>query len=95
MFGAAKGVPVNPFHFRNPRKGMMLTSIAGPATNVVLAVLLALAFCLTAPLALILQRKREMTALVHMRHKDATVFYNAGHIGPRHRAVADAYATTA
>ncbi len=35
--------------------------------------------------------KREMTALVHMRHKDATVFYNAGHIGPRHRAVADAY----
>lgn len=35
--------------------------------------------------------KREMTALVHLRHKDATIFYNAGHIGPRHRAVSDAY----
>ncbi len=35
--------------------------------------------------------KREMLALVRMRHKDATIFYNAGHIGPRHRQVMDAY----
>ena len=35
--------------------------------------------------------KREMTALVRRYSKDATIFYNAGHIGPRHRAVMDAY----
>jgi hypothetical protein len=35
--------------------------------------------------------KREMTALVRRYSKDATIFYNAGHIGPRHRPVMDAY----
>lgn len=35
-FGGAKPVPVNPFRFRNPDKGMMITSIAGPATNIMI-----------------------------------------------------------
>ena len=35
--------------------------------------------------------KRDMTAFVRRFNKDCTLFYNAGHIGPRHRAVADAY----
>jgi hypothetical protein len=33
----------------------------------------------------------EMTEFVHALSPDSTVFYNAGHIGPAHRAVADAY----
>ena len=35
--------------------------------------------------------KREMTAFVRRFSEESTIFYNAGHIGPRHRKVADAY----
>lgn len=42
VFGWAKPVPVNLMAMRNPRKGMWLTAIAGPATNLVLALLGAL-----------------------------------------------------
>ncbi len=39
-FGWAKPVPVNPFYFKGDRtKGMMLVSIAGPLTNLVLCFL--------------------------------------------------------
>ncbi len=44
IFGWAKPVPVNPMNFRNPRAGMFLTSLAGPASNVVLAVFFAALF---------------------------------------------------
>jgi len=33
----AKPVPVDPRYFRNPRKGMMLVGLAGPVTNLVIA----------------------------------------------------------
>ncbi|MBR0484870.1 MAG: site-2 protease family protein [Oscillospiraceae bacterium] len=36
-FGWAKPVPVNPNKFQNPRKGMMLTAIAGPLSNLLAA----------------------------------------------------------
>ncbi len=42
MIGWAKPVPVDPRYFRNPVKGMMLVALAGPAMNVLLAVLFAL-----------------------------------------------------
>lgn len=35
--------------------------------------------------------KQEMTRFVRERNADCTVFYNAGHVGPRHRPVANAY----
>lgn len=41
-FGGAKPVPVNPLRFRNPRGGMALTAIAGPATNLLIATAFAL-----------------------------------------------------
>lgn len=41
IFGAAKPVPVNPIHFRDPKKDMALTALAGPLTNVAIAVLAA------------------------------------------------------
>lgn len=44
-FGWAKPVPVNPYNFRgNVRQGMMLVSFAGPAANMILAVLGAVAY---------------------------------------------------
>ncbi len=39
LFGGAKPVPVNPLYFKNPRRGMVLVAIAGPATNIVLSAL--------------------------------------------------------
>ncbi len=39
MFGWAKPVPVNPMNTLNPKRTMGLTALAGPMTNLVLAVL--------------------------------------------------------
>ena len=36
-FGWAKPVPVNPYNFKNQKGGMVLTSLAGPFTNFILA----------------------------------------------------------
>ena len=36
-FGWAKAVPVNPYYFSNPKKGMILVSLAGPLANVAMA----------------------------------------------------------
>jgi Zn-dependent protease len=44
LFGYAKPVPVNFRALRNPRIGMVLVALAGPATNIVLALLAAAAF---------------------------------------------------
>jgi len=44
IFGWAKPVPVNPYNFKDPRKGMLLTSLAGPGANLVLAVIFAMVF---------------------------------------------------
>ena len=38
LFGAAKPVPINPFNFKDPKKDMALTALAGPLTNFLLAV---------------------------------------------------------
>lgn len=44
LFGYAKPVPVNFSRLRNPRRDMALVAIAGPASNILLAILGALAF---------------------------------------------------
>lgn len=36
-FGWARPVPVDPRHFKNPKRGMALTALAGPASNLLLA----------------------------------------------------------
>lgn len=38
-FGYAKPVPVNPRKFKNPKLGMALTALAGPVSNIVMALL--------------------------------------------------------
>ena len=44
LFGWAKPVPVNRFNFKSPRKDNVLVSLAGPASNFILAAILALIF---------------------------------------------------
>ena len=41
-FGWAKPVPVDSRHFRNPKRGMAVTALAGPASNILPAILLLL-----------------------------------------------------
>jgi len=41
LFGWAKPVPINPNYFRKPFKGMLYVAIAGPATNLTLALITA------------------------------------------------------
>jgi Zn-dependent protease len=38
VFGGAKPVPINPYNFRDSEKGMMLSSLAGPFSNLLLAI---------------------------------------------------------
>ena len=38
-FGWAKPVPVNPNYFRKPKQGMAVTALAGPVSNLLLAIL--------------------------------------------------------
>ena len=38
-YGWAKPVPVNARYFKNPKKGMALTALAGPVTNLILGLL--------------------------------------------------------
>jgi Zn-dependent protease len=42
IFGAAKPVPVDPFNFREPKKDMALVSLAGPGTNLLIALVFSL-----------------------------------------------------
>lgn len=39
IFGYAKPVPINPYNFHNPKRGMALSSLAGPGINIALALL--------------------------------------------------------
>jgi len=48
IIGWAKPVPVDARWFKNPRKGMVLVSIAGPFTNFILAALFGIIFALVA-----------------------------------------------
>jgi Zn-dependent protease len=41
-FGYAKPMPINPYHFKNPKKALMLIGLSGPAINLLLVGLLIL-----------------------------------------------------
>jgi Zn-dependent protease len=38
VFGYAKPVPINPYYFKNPKKGMALSAMAGPGVNMLMAI---------------------------------------------------------
>jgi len=56
LFGYAKPVPVNFRALRNPRSGMVLVAVAGPAMNIGLAIIAALSFHLVGYLPVIITR---------------------------------------
>ena len=43
-FGWAKPVPINPYNFKNRKYGMALSTLAGPASNIVVALLLTILY---------------------------------------------------
>ncbi len=43
-FGYAKPVPVNPRNFKNPKKGMAITALAGPLSNILMAFIFLILF---------------------------------------------------
>lgn len=49
IFGGAKPVPVDPFNLKDGRKDIALVSLAGPATNIVLAIIGSVIFKLLFP----------------------------------------------
>lgn len=51
MIGWAKPVPVDPRYFKNPRQDMMWVSLAGPASNLLLAVVFAVISRMVPPIA--------------------------------------------
>jgi Zn-dependent protease len=48
-FGWAKPVPVNPYNLKNPIKDNLWIALAGPASNLILASIFAIAFRILAP----------------------------------------------
>ncbi|OGH10280.1 MAG: hypothetical protein A2152_01735 [Candidatus Levybacteria bacterium RBG_16_35_6] len=52
IFGAAKPVPIDPFNLKEGRKDIALVSIAGPLTNILIAVVAALIFRLISTFAI-------------------------------------------
>ncbi len=52
LFGWAKPTPVNPHNFRDKRNGDVIVALAGPASNLVMAVIVALAIRLTIAMGL-------------------------------------------
>jgi Zn-dependent protease len=51
IFGGAKPVPVDPFNLRDGRKDLALVSLAGPLTNILLAILAAVIIHIAYPAA--------------------------------------------
>jgi len=55
IIGWAKPVPINPMYFKNPNKGMMWVALAGPASNIGIAIIAALILRVSSPDAVLLQ----------------------------------------
>ncbi|MCL1851493.1 MAG: site-2 protease family protein [Peptococcaceae bacterium] len=52
-FGWAKPVPINMNNFRNPKRDMAISALAGPASNVIVSFIVLSIFVLTAKLGLV------------------------------------------
>lgn len=76
VFGWAKPVAVQPRYFKNPRKGMMLISFAGPAANFLLAVVFAGAYSLLVSHALAGQGPLSVTMQFFLRMAFVGIWIN-------------------
>jgi len=52
FFAYAKPVPINPNNFRNQRRGLILVSFAGPASNLIIALILGMIVRFSLPMAM-------------------------------------------
>ncbi len=50
VLGGAKPVPINPYNFKNPRRDMAFSSLAGPAANLLIAIFCAFALRVIVPI---------------------------------------------
>ncbi|MBU7005320.1 site-2 protease family protein [Phosphitispora fastidiosa] len=66
-FGWAKPVPVNPFHFKGDRqRGMLWVSLAGPATNLLIAVVTVLLWRIMMPQGEVIQRILHLIVYINI-----------------------------
>lgn len=72
VFGWAKPVPINPRNFRNPRRGMLLVSLAGPLTNI----LLAIAFAVLLKVLFVINPVSNTFTLFLLKTLQAGIFIN-------------------
>lgn len=61
-YGWAKPVPINTRYFKNPKKGMVLTALAGPVTNLLLGLILSI-LCAPFPIFMGMLFMKESTSL--------------------------------
>lgn len=52
VFGWGKPTPVDPYNLKNPQRDMALVSIAGPISNLIMAILLAVVIHLVSPISI-------------------------------------------
>lgn len=50
IYGYAKPVPFNPYNFRNMKRDSGLTALAGPVSNILIAILMALVYHFSSPI---------------------------------------------
>lgn len=74
-FGWAKPVPVNPMSFKNPKKGMALTAVAGPITNLLQALLFMVLHKLMYIILLALPQSIEYYTAINIFDALGYVFY--------------------
>ncbi len=78
VFGWAKPVPINAHNFRDPARGMMLVSLAGPLSNFFLAVFFALALWLTVNLLPFAEWRQNQVYIFALSAMQSGVVINFG-----------------
>jgi Zn-dependent protease len=72
IFGWAKPVPVDPRHFKNPRRDMAIVALAGPVANLLMAV----GWALVARLGVTIYTQTEAIALPLIKSGEAGISIN-------------------
>lgn len=74
QFGWAKPVPINPNNFQDWRKGMMLVSLAGPASNIIMAFIAAVLITVLGKAQLLIGGVYEILRLTYVYNLIFAVF---------------------